>query len=229
MYRGAPFRILRLRIHFTDFQKESLDVFLLKCSSAFAIPFSTDGYIRLDNFCLEINSGFSCLGAQIFYLQFVFSVVLDEMSSALAEFKGHILPDALFAQGKHPVVMHGSGIAVRFTACHYQFNTGQILLQIDGGDHGLADDVFMLYPKCCKNLQSFICPLLIFHGAADNHIVPAIAPIRGNTIHKPFDPLGQEKELAVLPLTNYIPAFHPPGIGILQQKVRGKADMRLPW
>ena len=36
---------------------------------------------------------------------------------------------------------------VRFTAGHHQFHTGQILFQIDGRDHGLANDVPVLDGK----------------------------------------------------------------------------------
>ena len=40
-----------------------------------------------------INPGLSCLTAQICDLQFMLLTVLDEMCSALTEFKRHILPD----------------------------------------------------------------------------------------------------------------------------------------
>ena len=73
---------------------------------------------------LIIDVCLSCLGTQIPLLEGIRLPVLDEVGSALTEFKGHILPDTLFPQGKHPVIIHGSGITVRFTACHYQFHTG---------------------------------------------------------------------------------------------------------
>lgn len=50
------------------------------------------------------------------------SAVLDEMGPALAEFEGHILPDALLPQRNHPVIVHGSCKPVGFAAGYYQLH-----------------------------------------------------------------------------------------------------------
>ena len=132
------------------------------------------------------------LRAQILLLESVFSAVFNEVRSALAELEGYILPDTLLPQGKHPVVIHGPGTSVGFASGYHQFHTGQILLQVDGRNHGLADDVFVFDGKLRENPQPFVGPLLVFHGASNDHIVPAVALVFRDAVQKPLDPLGQK-------------------------------------
>ena len=93
------------------------------------------------------------------------------------------------------------------------------------GNHGLADDVLVFDGKLRENAQPLVGPLLILHSAANDHIVPTVVPVFRNAVHKTLDPFGQKQELAVLPLPDHIPAFCAPGVSILDQKIRGKAEV----
>ena len=79
-----------------------------------------------------------------------------------------------------------------------------------------------------KNLQPLLRPLLIFHRATHNHIVPALAPVRGNAVHEPRNPFGQEQKRAVLPLLDHVPALRAPAVRFRQQEIRGKAEINQP-
>ena len=78
--------------------------------------------------------------AQIPGLQGVEPAVLDEMGAALAEFKVHLMADALLTDVQHPVVVEGAGVSVGFAPDQDAFNARQIRLQTDPLQQGLGGD-----------------------------------------------------------------------------------------
>ena len=67
--------------------------------------------------------------------------------------------------------------------------------------------------------------LLIFHGAADMDVLPAVAPVKGQTVPKPCNALGDEEKTQILPGPDHVPGPRPPAVGIFQQKIRSKAGI----
>ena len=63
------------------------------------------------------------------------------MSSALPEFKAHVLPDTLSAQVQHPVIIKRPRLPVGFASHDHKLHSGQIGFNADPLDQGLANDV----------------------------------------------------------------------------------------
>ena len=66
---------------------------------------------------------------------------------------------------------------------------------------------------------------LSFDGAAHHHIVVSAAPVLGDALHEPFNPLGQKEEGAVLALLDHFPALGPPWVCFLNEKIRREAGI----
>lgn len=76
-----------------------------------------------------------------------------------------------------------------------------------------------------ENGKPVISPVLIFHRTSDNHIIISIVPVLRNTIHEPINTLCQKQKTQIGTLPYHLPAFRTPFIGILNQKIRGKAQV----
>ena len=63
------------------------------------------------------------------------------------------------------------------------------------------------------------------HGAADGEVIVSVAPIGRNAVQKALDALGEKQKMQILPFTYHSPALGAPRIGILQQEIRGKAEV----
>ena len=69
-----------------------------------------------------------------------------------------------------------------------------------------------------------ICPALVFAGYVEHDVLPAIAPVAGQTVAKALGTFGQNEELYVGSLADDIPYLWSPGIGFGQQEIACHAD-----
>ena len=175
--------------------------------------------------CFVVDIGFFRLGAEVFCLELVELAVFDKMGAALAKFKRYIFADALLADIQHPIVVHGSGIAVGFAAHDHQLDTIQIMFHVDSFQQGLCGDAFVTDGEFLEKREFAIGVFLILHGAAHHHIVVTIPPIFGDALHKPLDALGEEQKGAVLALRYHRPTSVTPWVGFFDEKIRGKAGV----
>ena len=87
----------------------------------------------------------------------------------------------------------------------------------------------MLNRQFLENRKPIVCHLLIFNGTSHRYILIPVAPVSGHTGGKPLDPLCQEEKLQILPFPHHLPALLAPGVRVLHQEVRRKAQIhRLP-
>lgn len=81
---------------------------------------------------------------------------------------------------------------------------------------------------CCGRGEQEGNPLirsaLVFTGYVKHDVLPAIAPVAGQTVAKTLGAFGQNVKLYVGPLANDIPYFWSSGIGLGQQEVARHAD-----
>lgn len=81
---------------------------------------------------------------------------------------------------------------------------------------------------CCGRGEQegnpLICPALVFAGNVEHDVMPAIAPVAGQTAAKTLGAFGQNEELYVGPLADDVPYLWPPGIGFGQQEIARHAD-----
>ena len=63
---------------------------------------------------------------------------------------------------------------------------------------------------------------MVFDGAADEHIVIAVAPVGRQAALQPVDSLCEEIKEAVAALLHHRPAFRPPLVSVFQQEVGGE-------
>lgn len=59
---------------------------------------------------------------------------------------------------------------------------------------------------------------MIFAGNVEKNVLPAVAPVRRQTVRHPFRPLGQKKKHHVRPLFYDSPGLIPPAVRLLQEK-----------
>lgn len=173
----------------------------------------------------EIDTGFPRLRAQVLCLQGIRLAVFNEMRTALPEFKGYVLSHALLPDIQHPCVIKRPRVPVRFTADNHELNAVKIALYVNGPDKRLGRDALVPDREALENAEFIICVFLILDRTAYHDILIAIAPILGDTVHEPADALGEKQKCAVRPLLHHLPAFRPPGVGLLDQKVGGKAGV----
>lgn len=81
------------------------------------------------------------------------------------------------------------------------------------------DDQFVFDRKILEIRQSGIYPMLVFACASNRDIVIAIPPVSGKIHHEPVDPLREEQEMTIRPLTYHFPGFRPPFVGSLEKKI----------
>lgn len=128
------------------------------------------------------------------------------MCSTLSKFKSNIFSDILFTNVQDPVIVKRSGIIIRLTANHNQFNTLKIPLDVNAFNQRLCSNIFMLNRQCLKYSELFVCIFLVFNCATNNYIIVPIIPILWDTFHKPFYTLCKKQKSAILPLLNHFPA-----------------------
>lgn len=174
---------------------------------------------------LKIYPGLLRLAAQDLRWQGILLAVLDEVGAALTKLKGHILPDALLPDVQNPVIIERAGVIIRLTADYHQLDTVQIFFYVDFFEKRLGSNTLVLNGQGLKYRQFPVRVLLIFDGAAHHHIVVSVAPVLGDALHEPFNPLGQKEEGAVLALLDHFPALGPPWVCFLNEKIRRKAGI----
>ena len=77
--------------------------------------------------------------------------------------------------------------------------------------------------KPCKDRQPEIRPVLVFTGAAYDHIIIAVSPVGRHTFPKALNAFREKVKHTIAAVFYHFPAFIAPLIRVLQQKIRGKA------
>ena len=138
--------------------------------------------------------------------------------------KGYALFLTLAADVQDPVVIALPGPVTAFSANAYLADLGsQEVMKVDRPQQGFADDLLSFDRQGQKDRHSQVTLALVFHRTADLDVIPALAPVRRNTVHEAADPLGDDGKVDVKALPDELPDLIAPGIGLLQEEVGGHA------
>ena len=179
-----------------------------------------------------LETGFPCLLAlQVFAAKVICSPVLNEGASGFDEGERRICRHTFSMQLAHPLVMAGACSRVVFSACDDLLDsiglsqaTGRGFLDRHASDKRRTHDAAVCGRRGEQEGNPLICPALVFTGYVKHDVMPAIAPVAGQTVAKTLGAFGQNEELYVGPLADDIPYFWSPGIGLGQQEVARHAD-----
>lgn len=104
--------------------------------------------------------------------------VFDELRTGLVEAEGDAGLDALLTQGQDPVEIQRAGGAAGLATAGDLLDAGtQVVGEVYTLDHRGDDDGFVLDGQRRENRQPLVGHGLVFDGAADYHIVVAVAPV----------------------------------------------------
>lgn len=172
----------------------------------------------------EVDACLFSLAYLILPLYVVELSVLYKMGSRLVKTKRDVFLNALTPYIENPVVIAGASHNARFAACGYLLDTFiEIGRKVEGLKKGSRDNRPVLYWKRKKYGKAEIRPVPILYGTADNYVIVALAPVGRKTAFKTVNTLGEKIEETVISLLNHSPAILPPGVGVLKEKIRGKA------
>ena len=191
------------------------------------LPSDTSGTPLLNgNF--PIWSGILQPGAQglnmlIGFADVVLFSVFDEAVPSAKKGEGYLVLPALVIELLHPLIAKRSGALVVFPVCNHmlQLSTGQIGSQSHRAQKGGHHDALVLGGGVQKNGQTFVGPPLIFCRDVEGHMVPAVQPVPGQAFSNAVCSFGQKEKMEIGALSDHIPYFIPPWVGLLQEEVTG--------
>ena len=145
--------------------------------------------------------------------------------------KANVALAATHSQLAHPFVMAGTRSRVVFSArdnlldsIGFSKATGGGFLDRYASDERRTHDAAVCGRRGEQEGNPLICPALVFAGYVEHDVLPAIAPVAGQTVAKALGTFGQNEELYVGSLADDIPYLWSPGIGFGQQEIACHAD-----
>lgn len=159
------------------------------------------------------------------------SPVFNEGASGFDESERRICRYAFGMQLAYPFVMAGTRSRVVFSACDdlldpigFSKATGGGFLDRHASDERRTHDAAVCGRRGEQEGNPLSCPPLVLAGYVEHDVLPAIAPVAGQTVAKALGTFGQNEELYVGSLADDIPYLWSPGIGFGQQEIACHAD-----
>lgn len=187
-------------------------------------PLPAGGLRRVEAAYAIVDIGFVGLTQLVGTAHVVHFAVFHKTGTGLVETEGHIFLNALAAEVEHPIVVAGTCLSARFASyTHLLYRIVQIVHKVDGLYQRRGDNGFVFDGKRTEDRQAIVGTVLVFDGAANQHVVVAVAPVGRDALHEEVYALGEEVKPQVGTLSHHGPALGTPGVGILQQEVGGEA------
>lgn len=152
--------------------------------------------------------------------------VLDKDAAGFDEAKAGVVAHTVLAQGLYPFKVAGTGAVVVFAAANDLLNLPfcQITVDAHRPDKGGAHDAFVFKGQGMKNGNTLVGAALVFAGDIEKDILPAVAPIRWETLCHSLGAFGEEHEHHIRATAHHRPSLWTPRVGFFEEKVRGHAD-----
>ena len=154
--------------------------------------------------------------------------VLDEHRAGLDEVEHDVVAAALVAQRLDPFVVAGPRAVVVLATAEdlLELAGGEVMFGIDRADERSCHEALVLGGNVEEDGEPFVCPRLVLRRDLEHDVLVAVAPVGRKMVADAPRPLGEDAEHDVRTLSDHTPRLVAPGVRLLDEEVRGKADQQ---